>query len=178
MPVNARSCKHLKSLLGDKYEAARMKLKNPHGSQGSPRKKLQSKTKSPAKRKRKDADEEEDAKPVKRPRKPVSSGSKKGNTGIDEEEEEEEEDDAETVSAGKKVPELLLANKWDIEKGADPTGWLMSEKLDGVRLVDCPNIFLKPLLVALRTFFDGKHMYSRLGNPFTPPKWFLDRALS
>ncbi len=62
MPVNARSCKHLKSLLGDKYEAARMKLKNPHGSQGSPKKKPQSKTKSSVKRKRKDADEEEDAK--------------------------------------------------------------------------------------------------------------------
>ncbi len=102
----------------------------------------------------------------------MSSGSKKGSAGNDEEEEEEEEeeeDDAETVSAGKKVPELLLANKWDIEKGADPTGWLMSEKLDGVRLVCRPNVFLKPLLVALRTFFDGKQMYSRLGNPFTPP---------
>ncbi|SJL02651.1 uncharacterized protein ARMOST_05985 [Armillaria ostoyae] len=166
VPVNARSCKHLKSLLGDKYETARMKLKNPHGNQGSPKKKPQSKTKSSVKRKRKDADEEEDAKPVKRPRKPVSSGSKKGSAGVDddddddeeEEEEEEEEGDAETVSAGKKVPELLLANKWDIEKGADPTGWLMSEKLDGVR-----------------TFFDGQHMYSRLGNPFTPPKWFLDQ---
>ncbi|PBK63457.1 DNA ligase/mRNA capping enzyme [Armillaria solidipes] len=157
VPVNARSCKHLKSLLGDKYETARMKLKNPHGNQGSPKKKPQSKTKSSVKRKRKDADEEEDAKPVKRPRKPVSSGSKKGSAGIDDD-EEEEEDDAETVSAGKKVPELLLANKWDIEKGADPTGWLMSEKLDGVR-----------------TFFDGQHMYSRLGNPFTPPKWFLDQ---
>ncbi|KAK0230154.1 DNA ligase/mRNA capping enzyme [Armillaria fumosa] len=165
VPVNARSCKHLKSLLGDKYEAARMKLKNPHGSQGSPKKKPQSKTKTPVKRKRKDADDdEEDAKPVKRPRKPVSSGSKKNSAGDDDDdddddddEEEEEEDDAETVPPGKKVPELLLANKWDIEKGADPTGWLMSEKLDGVR-----------------TFFDGKNMYSRLGNPFTPPEWFLD----
>ncbi|KAK0491621.1 DNA ligase/mRNA capping enzyme [Armillaria novae-zelandiae] len=158
VPVNARSCKHLKSLLGDKYEAARMKLKNPHGSQGSPKKKPQSKMKSPVKRKRKDADDdEEDVKPVKRSRKPVSSSRKKNSAGNDDNEEEEEEDDPETIPPGKKVPELLLANKWDIEKGADPTGWLMSEKLDGVR-----------------TFFDGKNMYSRLGNPFTPPKWFLD----
>ncbi|KAG7447798.1 uncharacterized protein BT62DRAFT_919006 [Guyanagaster necrorhizus] len=40
----------------------------------------------------------------------------------------------------------------------DPTGWLMFENLNGVR-----------------TFFDGKDMYSRPGNPFTPPKWFLDK---
>lgn len=26
-----------------------------------------------------------------------------------------------------------------------------------------------------RTFYDGKGMYSRLGNPFTPPQWFLDK---
>ncbi|KAG9084988.1 hypothetical protein FRC07_013489 [Ceratobasidium sp. 392] len=42
--------------------------------------------------------------------------------------------------------------------GADPTGWWMSEKLDGVRV-----------------YYDGKKMWSRLGNAFTPPKEFLDR---
>jgi len=56
------------------------------------------------------------------------------------------------------VPALLLANKWDIETGPDPTGWWISEKLDGVR-----------------TFYNGKGMVSRLGNPFTPPQWFLDK---
>ncbi|KAK0443958.1 DNA ligase/mRNA capping enzyme [Desarmillaria tabescens] len=159
VPVNARSCKHLKSLLGDKYEAARMKLRNPHRTQGTSKKKPESKTRTPAKRKRKDVDDEKDAKPVKRSRNPVSSGSK-SSAHIDDDDEEEEEDDkgAESGPSGKKVPELLLANKWDIETGNDPTGWLMSEKLDGVR-----------------TFFDGKHMYSRLGNPFTPPAWFLDK---
>jgi DNA ligase 1 len=25
-----------------------------------------------------------------------------------------------------------------------------------------------------RTFYDGKRMISRLGNPFTPPQWLLD----
>ena len=39
----------------------------------------------------------------------------------------------------------------------DPTGWLMSEKLDGVRC-----------------YWDGKKMYSRNGNQFYPPKWFAD----
>ena len=29
VPVNVRSCNHLKELLGNKYEAAFMKLKNP-----------------------------------------------------------------------------------------------------------------------------------------------------
>ncbi|KAK0207120.1 DNA ligase/mRNA capping enzyme [Desarmillaria ectypa] len=147
VPVNARSCKHLKGLLGDKYEAARMKLKNPGG-----------KTKTPAKRKQRDVDDEKDAKPVKRSRKPLYSGSKKGSPRIDKEEDDDDDNDDDSVPSGKKVPELLLANKWDVEKGTDPTGWLMSEKLDGVR-----------------TFFDGKHMYSRLGNPFTPPTWFLDK---
>jgi DNA ligase-1 len=33
------------------------------------------------------------------------------------------------------APELLLANKWDLEHGIDPTGWWISEKLDGVRYV-------------------------------------------
>ncbi|KAM6496364.1 hypothetical protein JOM56_009070 [Amanita muscaria] len=53
------------------------------------------------------------------------------------------------------TPQLLLAKKWDLETGLDPTGWWISEKLDGVR-----------------TFFDGQSFYSRLGNPFTAPRWF------
>ena len=61
--------------------------------------------------------------------KPTSMRKKRGN---DEDDDEEEEDDDEPAS-GKSVPELLLANKWDIETGLDPTGWWVSEKLDGVR---------------------------------------------
>lgn len=80
--MNARSCKHLKSLLGEKYEAARVKLKNPDGPLASP------------------------------------SKAKKG-TG--------------KASAGKKDIAVLLAQKWDLAEGPDPTGWWMSEKLDGVR---------------------------------------------
>jgi len=45
-----------------------------------------------------------------------------------------------------------------IEKvGQNPTGWLMSEKLDGVRC-----------------YWDGNKTYSRTGNEFFPPKWFTD----
>jgi DNA ligase-1 len=82
-PVDARTCKHLKALLGDKYEEERLKLMNPNG---------------PA---------------------PPTSKKKPGSK----------------AAASKKVPELLLANKWDLETGPDPTGWWISEKLDGVRFV-------------------------------------------
>lgn len=37
-----------------------------------------------------------------------------------------------------------------------PTGWLMSEKLDGVRAI-----------------WDGSKLWSRAGNQFFPPAWFL-----
>jgi len=166
-PTNARTCKHLKSLLGDKYEEARLKLKNPHGPPLKPssKKKPASKAKTNTAAKRKkvddDEDEDEDAKPSKRARKPVSAAKSKGKAKqVEEDEEDEADDDEEDASmpTGKKVPELLLANKWDIEKGPDPSGWWISEKLDGVR-----------------TYFDGSQMISRLGNPFTPPQWFLDK---
>ncbi|ESK91269.1 dna ligase [Moniliophthora roreri MCA 2997] len=116
VPVNARSCKHLQSLLGHDYEAARVKLRNPDGPQLGAAKGKATRT------------------------------TKKAKGGDDD------------GDGGKGTPELLLANKWDIGTGPDPTGWWISEKLDGVR-----------------TFYDGKGMVSRLGNPFTPPKWFLDK---
>jgi DNA ligase-1 len=103
VPVNARSCKHIRSLLGDAYENARIKLKNPDGA--VPAAAEPKKTK--AKPKKKNAD--------------------------DEGEEEEEDEEMEDASAKTQVPKLLLANKWDLEKGIDPTGWHASEKLDGVR---------------------------------------------
>jgi len=39
----------------------------------------------------------------------------------------------------------------------DPTGWLMSEKLDGVRC-----------------YWNGTNMYTRTGKDFNPPQWFKD----
>lgn len=45
-----------------------------------------------------------------------------------------------------------------IEKvSQDPTGWLMSEKLDGVRC-----------------YWDGINMFTRNGKDFNPPQWFKD----
>src|SRR5579872_6499587 len=51
------------------------------------------------------------------------------------------------------APALLLAETWDCV--TDPTGWLLSEKLDGVR-----------------AFWDGKQFLSRQGNLFHAPDWF------
>jgi DNA ligase-1 len=51
---------------------------------------------------------------------------------------------------------VLLAERWDGVE--DPTGWWMSEKLDGVR-----------------AYWDGTTLLSRLGNPFHAPDWFLAR---
>lgn len=53
------------------------------------------------------------------------------------------------------APPLLLAHVYDPE--VDPSGWWMSEKLDGVR-----------------AYWDGKGFVSRLGNPFYAPAWFTE----
>jgi DNA ligase-1 len=49
---------------------------------------------------------------------------------------------------------VLLAHKW--EPDHDPTGWWMSEKLDGVR-----------------AYWDGAGFVSRLGKKFFAPAWFI-----
>lgn len=51
------------------------------------------------------------------------------------------------------TPELLLAESWNGE--LDPSGWWLSEKLDGVR-----------------AYWDGNCFLSRNGNPFMAPEWF------
>lgn len=51
---------------------------------------------------------------------------------------------------------VLLAETWDATQ--DPTGWLMSEKLDGVR-----------------AYWDGKDFISRLGNVFQVPDWYKNQ---
>jgi DNA ligase 1 len=60
------------------------------------------------------------------------------------------------AAAAKKAtaPPLLLAHRWEVAH--DPTGWWMSEKLDGVR-----------------AYWDGETFVSRLGNSFVAPDWFV-----
>src|SRR5687767_10132731 len=58
------------------------------------------------------------------------------------------------AKAAASVPPLLLAEPWD--GVLDPTGWWLSEKLDGVR-----------------AYWDGRQFWSRLGNRFHAPDWFV-----
>ena len=51
----------------------------------------------------------------------------------------------------------MLAHNYDPDKH-DPTGWLMSEKLDGVRC-----------------YWNGSEMFTRTGKPFFAPKWWRDK---
>ncbi len=52
------------------------------------------------------------------------------------------------------APPVLLAHKWETDH--DPSGWWMSEKLDGVR-----------------AYWDGEGFLSRQGNKFYAPDWFV-----
>jgi DNA ligase-1 len=61
---------------------------------------------------------------------------------------------AESASGTTNVPPLLLAHRWEEQ---DPTGWWLSEKLDGVR-----------------AYWDGKQFISRLGNAYLAPDWFIE----
>ncbi|KAF9924314.1 hypothetical protein FBU30_005680 [Linnemannia zychae] len=51
--------------------------------------------------------------------------------------------------------QVMLAHSWTEDCGIDPTGYWMSEKLDGVR-----------------AYYDGTHFYSRAGNKFFAPPFF------
>jgi len=59
-------------------------------------------------------------------------------------------------SSAEKAPEapVMLAETWD--GVLDPSGWWISEKLDG-----------------LRAYWDGSRLISRLGNVFHAPDWFV-----
>jgi DNA ligase-1 len=59
------------------------------------------------------------------------------------------------TNAGGSAPPLLLAERWD--GATDPAGWWLSEKLDGVR-----------------AYWDGNQLWSRLGNQFHTPDWFVE----
>lgn len=56
-------------------------------------------------------------------------------------------------TAQRQAPPLLLAETWDGE--FDVAGWLLSEKLDGVR-----------------AWWDGQQFFSRQGNVYHAPGWF------
>lgn len=54
----------------------------------------------------------------------------------------------------KPTPQLFLLDNFD--ESSDVAGWVMSEKLDGVR-----------------AYWDGSQLWTRHGNPINAPSWFL-----
>ena len=122
-------------IIGDAYEDARLALKNPAGvnvTKKAPASKFKKPVSRSAKRRRGDDDDGDDDADDKQ-RKKGNPASGRSNKTMGGEEEEEEEAEAEEDEEDKKVPSLLLATSWKVEGGQDVTGWLMSEKLDGVR---------------------------------------------
>jgi DNA ligase-1 len=69
-----------------------------------------------------------------------------------------EKDTRETVSTANVHGEVMLAKKFDPEKN-DPSGWLCTEKIDGVR-----------------AYWNHvkKNLYTRTGSVITCPKWFKE----
>jgi len=104
---------------------------NPDAGANTSNSKKQS---SKSKRKRGEQDEDEENPRSKRTRQSKPASKVDGEADEESGGETSEGDGANTGGATKKVPELLLAVKWD-EAGLDPTGWWISEKLDGVRCI-------------------------------------------
>ncbi|KAJ3142541.1 hypothetical protein HK100_001794 [Physocladia obscura] len=169
-PVDARTCKHLKLVFGDAYEAARLLWKDPFGN-APPAPAIANK---PKRKKQEDkASEDEDEENDANTKKASSTKAKKSKKNSDSSSSaSSSEDDDEGTAATKysaknrakreetklKMPALLLAQKFEPTK-TDPTGWWISEKLDGVR-----------------AFWDHERQefVSRLGNLFTAPDWFKE----
>ncbi|KAJ6577021.1 hypothetical protein DFH09DRAFT_1246347 [Mycena vulgaris] len=126
--IDSRTCKHLLDLLGEAHETARLKLKDPD----SPLLHAPKRKSKPHR--------------VTMPEAPQKDSADMAKTG------------SSIVGVDGTVPQLLLAKVWDVDDGPDPTGWWISEKLDGVR-----------------TFYDGKQLISRLGNRFSPPDAFMQQ---
>jgi len=108
-----------------------------------------------------DLSEDEKANGRSRPRS-ASFSRADNNQNDDDDEDDEDYDGGAAVDLGpdplgkpvsKFYSSVLLAHKWENE---DPTGWYMSEKLDGVRC-----------------FWNGKTMWSRNGKQYFPPKFFV-----
>lgn len=98
--MNARSCKHLKSLLGDSYEEARIRLKNPDAP--PPKGKPASKAKKPASTSKSSASNSKAA------QKPASK--RKRAVEDDVEEEDAEEDKQPVKKRTRSKPESTASN--------------------------------------------------------------------
>ncbi|TNY21110.1 DNA ligase/mRNA capping enzyme [Rhodotorula diobovata] len=182
--VDVRTCKHIRDLLGDEHEDARCgkgagvakkpsKKKAstsvppvPSGSRGMSTSAAGASS-EPPKRTYAEPGAKKRSVKVRGPPAKQAQGKGKGKAVIEEDEaDENDENEAAEAPPKKKAKarlggiELLLAKKFDLEtKKQDPTGWWISEKLDGVR-----------------AYWDGDStLWSRVGNPFDAPSSFTSR---
>lgn len=170
--VRLRTCAHLAELLGEAYEAARVRIETPphtpsktrHAQATLARQRLDEHTspESPStpRKRRKTAS----------PLTPTKSGrSLAPMLGQASQGAITMQMDGTTHVIGQQDERvhLLLSSTWPEWKAdglasardtLSPAGWWISEKLDGVR-----------------AFWDGTRLWSRRGKPWNAPAWFLDR---
>ncbi|GAA5985171.1 hypothetical protein JCM10908_002554 [Rhodotorula pacifica] len=188
--IDVRSCKHLRQVLGDEHEDARVgpgvgvakgkskskaKTSSKAGSASASTSAATSAASSSTAAAAVDPPKRKFAEPGAKKRGIVAPGRKAAAAREPENDFEDEADanlegDKENVAAmppAKKKKErkggieLLLAKKLDLADKAkkDPTGWWISEKLDGVR-----------------AYWDGEsQLWSRVGNPFSAPDDFISK---
>ncbi|GAA5895336.1 hypothetical protein JCM5296_002379 [Sporobolomyces johnsonii] len=176
-PKEYRSCKHTRQLLGDAHENARCgeskesnpptKLKAPPKPKAAPKPKSGDaglpKKKRAASSSLLDSSNTAvgDPPPPKRSRiLETSAGDKRDSQPAPEQEEAAltDPDDAGKEKEKNGGVGLLLAHSFDLEGKVDPTGWWLSEKLDGVR-----------------AYWDGQTtLWSRNGKAFVAPPSFLE----
>lgn len=157
--VKQRTCKHLSDVLGDEYERRRVRMAEkveenktrqrdeshpPHDPYRSPET-------TPSKRVKWTCSKASETLHI-----PISSQEIRISTG---------NGDQITMGWRDKKLFVLLAQTWPdgdarTSKGsADPSGWWISEKLDGVRAI-----------------WDGSQLWSRNGRLWAAPSWFTDCA--
>ncbi|CAO1623372.1 unnamed protein product [Parajaminaea phylloscopi] len=154
----ARTCKHLREVLGPEYEAERLRtvaLAPAPAKAGMTTPLAPYTATKPGPSKRLNPNEDDKDGPVaKRARRTCatpknydveaalptpSNGGAGGSGGLD----------------------LMLAHSWDLKAGLSPDGMWASEKLDGVR-----------------AHWDGARLWSRRGKEFIPPDWWKRRLPS
>ncbi|GAA5867621.1 hypothetical protein JCM3774_001532 [Rhodotorula dairenensis] len=188
-----RSCKHLRQVLGDEHEDARVgagvgvskskaKAKPKSGKPASTPAATStstalSSTTAAASAGSSDAGKRKFAQPGAKKRAIVGPGRNAAPAaGLEKDERDDPQGDKENAFGGgeeaamppakkqkdrKGGIELLLAKKLDLADKAkkDPTGWWISEKLDGVR-----------------AYWDGEsQLWSRVGNSFSAPDHFINK---
>ncbi|CAO1628056.1 unnamed protein product [Parajaminaea phylloscopi] len=164
-PINARTCSHLKKLLGAAYEEARLKLAaaerkgSPVASMGTKRKREKDNDYLDYLETNSNAESSKTA----AARTPTVSGLRASNLpdGL-----EEDPFSGRTTFNGRALRKdfdpdtavpIMLSQTWDIDT-MNPTGWWMSEKLDGVR-----------------AYWTGHRLISRTNIDWKAPQWFLDK---